>query len=764
MTKAISKAAVLIVTILLTGCQTAPQKNTTNTPEVLNNNAINTEAPPIEQNASYTIFYDQGDHLKELIAANNYNTALNLINDHYDFFISSSKITGKKRLEQYAKELEQVAEYLNHTLYSNKIRSDISSLSAFNTFPPPYSQWEEINRAIIDAQNHIADYRTNSITKIDSYFLADITHLETKITDLTKQLHASGKDAFASYITTQEDDFFNQYPTKLDSLNIISSSSLEISEYLTKGDTDRIVNFMELYGHNIPASQKKKIGSIFISKHHQENRDNSKHELAIVMDGAVKAAELGIATDQLNKMKISFVEVTSKTLLNEGQIEFPATIEMDLPFNISKAEIGDIFSDTKDSDYIIVFDVALASVNRRVKKREQENSKYLAGINRVSNAAYTAKQMEIQGIQMQIQRTLNQPCYGSSPLACSIGNAIAAGFHKPALETAQQELLITPQMLDEPIHKNYKYSHSMMDVRRNMTANYYVINNKKKTYFKDTFDITESRKFNLAYDVKEEDIAHSDLLKKYDSEEAISKYEDSTMSLKVTQLLKHYVENAGEEVNLKDENEFRAAIMYDKNEALVAYKEHIYDARPLNDHRFDHVVVIYNPAGSVGSGFYVAPDLVITNYHVIDGSKYVEMKLYNGHETFGKVVKSDVRLDLALLKVQEKGKPVQFYKNNSLDLGGTTEAIGHPKGLEFTVTRGVISAVRNKESIFDTGGKEVLFVQTDTAINPGNSGGPLFLGDYVIGINDNKLVDIGTEGLGFAIHHSEVEKFLDEDF
>jgi S1-C subfamily serine protease len=149
---------------------------------------------------------------------------------------------------------------------------------------------------------------------------------------------------------------------------------------------------------------------------------------------------------------------------------------------------------------------------------------------------------------------------------------------------------------------------------------------------------------------------------------------------------------------------------------------------------------------------------------VIEGGKYAEMKLYNGHETFGKVVKSDVRLDLALIKVQEKGKPVQFYDENSLDLGATTEAIGHPKGLEFTVTRGVISAIRKKESIFDTGGKEVLFVQTDTAINPGNSGGPLFLDNMVIGVNDNKLVDIGTEGLGFAIHHSEIQEFLKEDF
>ena len=57
----------------------------------------------------------------------------------------------------------------------------------------------------------------------------------------------------------------------------------------------------------------------------------------------------------------------------------------------------------------------------------------------------------------------------------------------------------------------------------------------------------------------------------------------------------------------------------------------------------------------------------------------------------------------------------------------------------------------------------MLFVQTDAAINPGNSGGPLFLGDKLIGVNNNKMV-AGSEGLGFSIHYSEVAAFLKESF
>lgn len=201
----------------------------------------------------------------------------------------------------------------------------------------------------------------------------------------------------------------------------------------------------------------------------------------------------------------------------------------------------------------------------------------------------------------------------------------------------------------------------------------------------------------------------------------------------------------------------------DKNKSLAEYKSKQFNAKPLNDPRFDSVVVILNPKGALGTGFFVSPDLVMTNYHVIEGVKFVEMKLYNGMETFGKVVKSDVRLDLALVKVQTRGTPVKFFEGNTLDLGSSVEAIGHPKGLTFSITRGVVSAVRKKQSVFAVGGKEVMFVQTDAAINPGNSGGPLFLNEKVIGVNNNKLAG-GSEGLGFAIHYSEVAEFMKESF
>ena len=126
--------------------------------------------------------------------------------------------------------------------------------------------------------------------------------------------------------------------------------------------------------------------------------------------------------------------------------------------------------------------------------------------------------------------------------------------------------------------------------------------------------------------------------------------------------------------------------------------------------------------------------------------------------TFGKVEKLDIDKDLALVKVESNGSPISFFSAKEFPLGSSVDAIGHPNGLNFSITRGVVSAIRDMD--LAGSGKKVALIQTDTPINPGNSGGPLFFQNEVIGVNVMKQVANDTEGLGFAIHHSEVIDFL----
>lgn len=157
---------------------------------------------------------------------------------------------------------------------------------------------------------------------------------------------------------------------------------------------------------------------------------------------------------------------------------------------------------------------------------------------------------------------------------------------------------------------------------------------------------------------------------------------------------------------------------------------------------------------SVGSGvLFDKKGYIVTNNHVVSGSKEVNVCLSNGKTVQGKVVGTDPSTDLAVVKIDGSDDlPVaSFGDSDALQVGETAIAIGNPLGLEFqgTVTVGVISALNRSLDDID---QRFRLIQTDAAINPGNSGGALVTADgKVVGINSAKIAKEGVEGMGFAI-------------
>jgi len=151
----------------------------------------------------------------------------------------------------------------------------------------------------------------------------------------------------------------------------------------------------------------------------------------------------------------------------------------------------------------------------------------------------------------------------------------------------------------------------------------------------------------------------------------------------------------------------------------------------------------------VGSGFILSADgLIMTNAHVIEGADEVLVTLADKREFKARVIGSDRRTDVAVVKIEAGGlPPVRIGDVNRLRVGEWVMAIGSPFGLENTVTAGIVSAKQR-----DTG-DYLNFIQTDVAINPGNSGGPLLnLRGEVVGINSQIYSRSGGfMGISFAI-------------
>jgi serine protease Do len=151
---------------------------------------------------------------------------------------------------------------------------------------------------------------------------------------------------------------------------------------------------------------------------------------------------------------------------------------------------------------------------------------------------------------------------------------------------------------------------------------------------------------------------------------------------------------------------------------------------------------------SLGSGFIVSPDgYILTNNHVVEKADEVTVTLLDKEEFKAKVVGTDPKIDIALIKIDAKKKLtyVELGDSDKLDVGEWVLAIGNPFGLGHTVTAGIVSA---KGRIIGSGPYDD-FIQTDASINPGNSGGPLFnLKGEVVGINT--AIVQGGQGIGFA--------------
>jgi S1-C subfamily serine protease len=159
------------------------------------------------------------------------------------------------------------------------------------------------------------------------------------------------------------------------------------------------------------------------------------------------------------------------------------------------------------------------------------------------------------------------------------------------------------------------------------------------------------------------------------------------------------------------------------------------------------VAVVYSANGA-GSGFLISREgYLLTNHHVVGGSKYVKVKWPNNSEALGEVLRSDPRRDVALVKVDARDQPALAFRTGAVAVGEAVFAIGTPltDGLQNTMTKGIVSATRVQDGL--------PYIQSDVAVTHGNSGGPLLdEKGQVIGLTVSGMAPNGSPiGLNFFI-------------
>ena len=516
-------------------------------------------------------------------------------------------------------------------------------------------------------------------------------------------------------------------------------------------------------------------------KKQKEKLDKIKKELA------KKNKQLEIQqNDNVNDvLKIVFNEkqIVKKELL--PNINPSGNIDIEIVDQLNLEQLNNYLSNNSNLIFIFPKDFDTFST---VISEENLTSQMVAGSRSVPNPEFNRLQAEMRRTERELQRAQAEAERGfqmSQCISCGLitqwgGIALQEKWQNEGakLQRRLNNLISsysnTPDYLEKELLRSYSYL--VQNIEAEKKAIYQVVQFKNNKLFEKNVFIESNKSFKVAYNIDPQDKKYESLLNKYSTTNEVTNWQNQKIKgISIDELI-NLIDKENNFRDISTKNELYALLNFNVEEELSWWEKLLGTSKKksnkksvsLNsgssffeekDERFDSVVIVKTENG-LGSGFFISKDEILTNYHVIENSSSISVTDKNKKRSSAIVIKKDLRRDLALLKTNSTGKPVKFFEGQ-LKQGEMVEALGHPKGRKFSLTKGWISAIRKESSVYSaTGTPDVLFIQTDAAINPGNSGGPLFYKDRVVGVNTQGLHKDTSEGMNFAVHFSEVNQFL----
>jgi S1-C subfamily serine protease len=425
-------------------------------------------------------------------------------------------------------------------------------------------------------------------------------------------------------------------------------------------------------------------------------------------------------------------------------------------------------------DFVLFARVNSATHSRKIISEESVPSRIKAGTRTVPNPAFTSAMIEYQSAQTEYrlaeERLASFPatCYSN---ACAL-NKFAASLNSSNASTKFREVgqrfASTPQTLQEDVFQRYSYRKVAIESHRSTVIDGYVFDVAKGRAHAVSHPVQESKRFNVVYNVRDNDVDHHQIQRQSDSESAVIQWEKRDQSVQFSDVfnIRNFKTARGSNVDdisvaIKTAGISSASSSTSTDGTRAASPVSSGGAGSvIADDRFHGIVVVEGNDG-FGTGFYVSPNLIITSHHVVGSRTLVPLSSFEGRRFNGTVVSIDRRLDLALVETATRGRPLRIH-SGAVRLGETVEVIGHPKGYKFTITRGVVSGIRKVMSTTESSPIPVEYVQTDASISPGNSGGPVFLGGAIIGVVDWSRVDKRSQNLNFSVSFNEIRSFLNQ--
>ena len=607
---------------------------------------------------------------------------------------------------------------------------------------------------------------------------------EKKVEEAMSELLATKSGSTLSGLDTSSEDILKKYETVLQTKDIIIFFNLKETIKLTidsivKNWLEGVENIININGYSTEPSEKLKNFSkivrlseessyafcerLITSKKGKEQEFYNYCEKFLTPNSSKKIRSLGL-TSVLNDVtqvngaleKLEYLSsITKKWRIQDNEWR-----EVVLPLipNFKLMRSNEILKwlSSKEGDAGIY--LQSNNPDQNIVK-EKKISRFKSGETTIVNPEYLEAERNYQ------QATLGyQNCEANYRVA-RFNNPYAiylCGFNYAVVSEAQRKLSQTNPVQTLQKFSAYNIDVSIVQVTTNYTASYYIYSSKAGRYVYKKINNKNSKEFRLADGINPND--QDVVISLYSKESDIKKYiETPPVFLPSKELFDDILkaDDVGDPItsfkNPSEETPAKGRVDSMNSNSIFSTPQ---ATTAVINKLLSNSVVVINGKSSLGAGFFVKNRFVLTNHHVIDGAPMVEIETKDGRKTTGLVIVSDLGLDLALIATTFEGPPIELVKETPT-IGEDVFALGHPGGLKFSASRGIISAVRNIKTINGLG-LMATYIQTDVAINPGNSGGPLVLDGKAVGINTFRRAEPGAVGLGFALSSVEIRKWIDE--
>ena len=703
--------------------------------------------------ARYGAFYDQGDHLRDLLAAKRFDDAAVVVDMRWSWF--------EPRLEPQAERLRAVAQHINAREQA-RLDAAAASLADAADFHQ-VAHWPELKRLRAEAKEALAGYDKMALLRRPEFRSDHATALEAAVQRFDEAGRNAAPAAFALYDHGAELGFFAGYPVELDRPAILRAQMTMLDERARQLAPDAVLRWHRSLSRDVQldSEQRARFGRWLadaVIRASGARRPGWKE----VREAWRVASENGLPPSLPERPRMRVVVVASgqpggdggtRTQL-AGQNELAAE---NLPLEAALADNG--------SDLLLLIAPGDSRSDRSVMERKSVTSRYVAGERTIANPAYEAARLraiqaerERAGAQYRAAVASAQPRATTLDGLSAVVNSLAQAVQEQKLERAIAEMQTMPPTLQEPVYDDYRYEVVAVKANRAAEVAWHVLDRTTSTWRQGDAKVEEAKTFSIAYRLHETDPRRQQILREHQTEEALVAWSDAAMVVPLGTVLNAAISGSSTERKLGSFAQAGSELRRQQTMALAAARPApAAQAATSADARMNSVVMIRTP-DSHGAGFYVTPETVVTNAHVVRQHRFVDVKLRDGRESFGRVMAVEPYADLAIIRTEARGTAAKLAGGEPLVVGSTIDVIGHPKGLQFSLSRGVVSALRKQRISSVPGAGPVLVIQTDAAASPGNSGGPWFLQGEVVAVTSYKQRD--GESLNFGIHVSELRDFL----